>query len=892
MKKRLLSLTLIAALCLSLFPTGAAPALAVDGDTVYVGGVALTGSEENPAYATTDDSGAVIAGSASENNYNIKWDGSTLTLNDAYITEYVNDGSSAINGTAIGVANSSGNAELTIQLDGTNTVSASTGVHVYSSSGTACLTITGENGGSLKASGNMNGIKVQSNRGDATLKVNDAKVTATSESGIGVSVQVGISSDASLTVKGGSLTASGRKGILFPEGTPQLTVDNSTIVRASGGIASGTNENEPVATEGTGIVFNDKVGTVYGNATLQEDLTIGEDERLTLAENASLSADGYNVIVDGGTLDDSIKNSLGDSVKYTPTITTATLTDGRVGEPYSASLGADGTTPITWSITTGSLPAGLSLNGNTISGTPTTAGASTFTVTATNTVGSDNRVATDSKELSITISPAQDITPPTLTAGSTTRTGEATATVTFTSNEAGSYYYAIVEHDAIAPTIDTNGTGTPCDTNAQTISLNNLSGASAKDIYIVVKDAANNVSQPLKMEIPAYVAPSYSISATPAALNFGSIDDGHAAPAAQTVTITNTGNRNVTVKLPTSTNYTITAGTGFTNGTVMLAPNATATFTVQPKTGLSAGTYNETLTISGSDSASAEIALTFTVNKRPYTGKYSYEIVSDVGENGTIDVDRYATEGDQVTITISPDEAYLPDDLTVTSGGRDVELTANSDGTYSFTMPSADVKITATFAEDPDWTPDEPEEPTTDVSDIFIDVAPNAWYKDAVQYAYAGGLMTGVSDTEFAPEATTTRAMIVSILARLENVTTAQAAGFADVDDEWYATAVNWAANVGVVNGYEDNTFQPNTAITREQLAAILMNYAACIGQDVSNRADLTSYTDQPSAWANEAMQWAVAEGLFSGVTNDELQPQASATRAQVAAILQRFLAQ
>ena len=179
------------------------------------------------------------------------------------------------------------------------------------------------------------------------------------------------------------------------------------------------------------------------------------------------------------------------------------------------------------------------------------------------------------------------------------------------------------------------------------------------------------------------------------------------------------------------------------------------------------------------------------------------------------------------------------------------------------------------------------------VSDIFVDVAPNAWYKDAVQYAYDHGLMTGVSDTEFAPEATTTRAMIVSILARLEGVTTAQAAGFADVDDnDWYATAVNWAANVGVVNGYEDNTFRPNQPITREQLAAILMNYAAYKGEDVSNRADLTGYTDQPSTWAEETMQWAVAEGLISGVTADTLQPQGAATRAQVAAILQRFLSE
>ena len=184
---------------------------------------------------------------------------------------------------------------------------------------------------------------------------------------------------------------------------------------------------------------------------------------------------------------------------------------------------------------------------------------------------------------------------------------------------------------------------------------------------------------------------------------------------------------------------------------------------------------------------------------------------------------------------------------------------------------------------------------TVDVSDLFIDIARDAWYKDAVQYAYDNGLMTGTSATTFEPEATTTRAMIVSILARLENVTTAEAAGFADVDDnDWYATAVNWAANVGVVNGYEDNTFQPNTAITREQLAAILMNYAAYKGYDVSARADLSHYSDADSisSWANDVLLWAVAEGLLTGVTDDTIAPQAHATRAQVAAILQRFLSE
>lgn len=179
----------------------------------------------------------------------------------------------------------------------------------------------------------------------------------------------------------------------------------------------------------------------------------------------------------------------------------------------------------------------------------------------------------------------------------------------------------------------------------------------------------------------------------------------------------------------------------------------------------------------------------------------------------------------------------------------------------------------------------------TDVSEIFTDVPANHWAQAAIQYVYAGGLMTGVSDTAFAPEATTTRAMIVSMLARMENVTSAADAGFTDVDaDDWYATAVNWAAANGIVNGISDDTFAPNDPITREQLAAMLMNYAQWKGQDTSARVDLSDYTDQPSTWATEAVQWAVAEGLLNGVTDDQLQPQGQATRAQVAAIMQRFL--
>ena len=173
----------------------------------------------------------------------------------------------------------------------------------------------------------------------------------------------------------------------------------------------------------------------------------------------------------------------------------------------------------------------------------------------------------------------------------------------------------------------------------------------------------------------------------------------------------------------------------------------------------------------------------------------------------------------------------------------------------------------------------------------FSDVSDSDWFYDPVVWIYNEGLMTGTSATTFEPNTSTTRAMIVAMLARLENVTSADSAGFTDVSgSDWYATAVNWAASEGIVGGFGDGTFQPNAPITREQMASILYRYAEYKGLDVSARTDLSHYSDQPSAWAEDVMQWAVAEGLLTGVTDEQLQPQGQATRAQVAAIMQRFL--
>lgn len=183
-----------------------------------------------------------------------------------------------------------------------------------------------------------------------------------------------------------------------------------------------------------------------------------------------------------------------------------------------------------------------------------------------------------------------------------------------------------------------------------------------------------------------------------------------------------------------------------------------------------------------------------------------------------------------------------------------------------------------------------PEEPTGDLP--FIDVDPDSWYYGAVEYAYENGLMNGVAADQFAPQTTLTRAMMAAVLANLENGSANTSGSFSDVaDGAWYADAVNWAAENGIVNGYEDGTFRPDTPLTREQMAAFLYNYAAYKGYDVSATNDLAQFSDaaQVSSWAADVVKWAVGADLLHGVGDDKLAPTGTATRAEVAAILANF---
>lgn len=593
----------------------AAP-LATDApNNLYVGNQNVKSGEATTFWTTDKSTGGLTEHEGNDDNWNVKYDPSTvtLTLKNATIKGVYNNVNTS--GSGIYAASSSGPVSLNIVLEEENKVSGMYGIDVSSSGGDASLNISGS--GSLTVSGlSGNGIGIfMSSQNSANLTIEEASVTAlgSQDGGSGVRLITSQTGSPSLTieVKGGSLQASGEtNGIHFlsnvndATAVANLKVSGNAMVKASNIITTkdGTGsapELKPAASgsDGTGgIIWDGKEGTVYGEVTLQEDLEIGEGESLTLDDGASLNAGNYNVIVDGGTLDESLANSLGDSVKYAPTITTTTLPNGTVGTAYNQTLIADGTAPIKWSVTDGSLPDGLSLNESTgvITGTPTTADTYNFTVTATNDAGSD------SKEFTLTIG----------------------------------------------------------------------------------------------------VAPVYSITAEPLKLDFGTLTEGY-TPASQMVTITNNGNQPLTLNQPVSTGHFEVGSFADTN----LPVGGKATFTVQPKAGLAAGTYSEDITVSGTN-ATATISASLTVQKASVptkpevpstgttsggsTGESTYPDVEDAQTsyeqatrdfwNRTINKIKKADEGDSLRIYIGIHEE-IPGDVIQAIRENGVNVTFyNQDG--------------------------------------------------------------------------------------------------------------------------------------------------------------------------------------------------------------------
>ena len=264
----------------------------------------------------------------------------------------------------------------------------------------------------------------------------------------------------------------------------------------------------------------------------------------------------------------------------------------------------------------------------------------------------------------------------------------------------------------------------------------------------------------------------------------------------------------------------------------------------------------------------------------------TYDIVIPSALANTVKADKTkAAAGDTVTLTAAGEGT-----LTVTdANGKTVALTDLGSGKYTFKMPSA--KVSVGFK----TTPDQPCDGGKDCpSAPFTDVDTAKWYHLSVDYVLTHKMMNGVSSRAFAPNANLTRGMLVQILYNLEGKPKGTAANFSDVQaDAWYAEAVGWAASNKVVTGYADGTFRPNAAVTREQAAAILYRYAQSKGIDVSvgENTNILSYVDvqQASEYAIPALQWAVGAGVLNGKNGGRLAPTGTATRAEIAAIMQRW---
>ena len=268
------------------------------------------------------------------------------------------------------------------------------------------------------------------------------------------------------------------------------------------------------------------------------------------------------------------------------------------------------------------------------------------------------------------------------------------------------------------------------------------------------------------------------------------------------------------------------------------------------------------------------------------SGSTRYTVSVEDTDNGSVKVSpTRASKGSTVTVTVKPDEGYELDELTVTDkNGDSVKLTDKGDGKYTFQMPASKVTVEAVF------TAVEPEPEGLP----FTDVTSRDWFYDAVAYVYDKGMMEGTTDTTFAPAMNLTRSMIAQVLYNLEERPEAPgASGFTDVAaGAWYADAVNWAAARGIVKGYDTGAFGPEDSVTREQLAAILYRYAQAKGYDTTQGGmAVREFSDSASIsdWAQEAMAWAVNAQVLSGKGNGVLDPQGTATRAEVAQMLMNF---
>lgn len=452
------------------------------------------------------------------------------------------------------------------------------------------------------------------------------------------------------------------------------------------------------------------------------------------------------------------------------------------------------------------------------------------------------------------------------------------------------------------------------------------------------------------------VQSTYSIALSPAEIIFAEKNQGYTEVEAKEITVRNTGDvacgeLNIALSGTNADSFTISK-----NSITDIEENSRDTFTVVPNTGLPVGTYTATITVSGDNILPETVSVSFTVSASCYTITFDANGGTVSPETMTTDADgklatlptptrsggyifkgwyTEATGGTEVTA-----DTVFGEDTTVyaqwryngggsssaklytvkfeTNGGTNVvdarvlknskltEPTAPTKAGYKFdgwftdeefrTAYDFDAKVTQDFKLYAKWSEIEETDTHNCPSKAFYDLDTTLWYHEDTDYVIENGIFKGVTENAFAPNDKLTRAMLVTVLYRIEGEpATNRSIPFGDVDmGAYYANAVVWAQQNGIVNGISETEFAPDNSITREQIAAIIHRYAQYKGIDVSvgENTNILSYNDYDdiSEYAIASMQYACGSGLLKGRTESTLNPKENATRAEVAAILHRFI--
>lgn len=881
MKKRILSLLCVLALCLGLLPVTALAEGTVP-QTLYVGNFKITSDDTITYLKVGSTEGSLTAGS--ENDWTVKYDPTTasLTLNGATIQGGTNTGSVPFGAGIYALCSSNNPVSLTIKLIGTNTIKGSYGIYVDAQQGgtvgtNASLLIQNSgDDGSLEVSGSFYGIFVKSETGNASVTIEnasvDAKTTQTNSGYAGVyvhsSAKATNSPQLSLAVNGGSLTTSaseGNDGIQFYVGaygvtsaTTSLSVTNNAIVDARNGGISASRISEtlptPTPTDGnsSGIVFDGSTGTVYGSVILQDDLEIKSGESLTVPDGSSLNCNDKltnsgTILASGGTVTGSLS---GGAEVTTPSIT-AQPTGQTVTEGTQAtfSVTANDAQSYQWQQSTDNGSNWTAIN-------DATSASYTTGTTTTSMSGYQYRCVVKSASGVGVISQAATLT---------VNKGVSPTSYSISANVA----------PAGAGTVKVNGSGTSATVEANSdVTLT----ATANEGYRFTGWTSsgdgtfgNASSAETTFTMPAgnvTVTAQFAKVVTGVKLDKEALGlrTGGSATLTATVQPSDATNQNVTWQSDNANVATVQ------NGTVTAVGAGETTITVQTQDGNYTATCKVTVTqrSSGSSNTPAEYNLRFDTN-----GGDAMSTIVKKG-NTTIDLDEYVPNRDGYKFV----GWYADEDLTKPID----EITL----TKSTTIYAKWEKIEEEIEEEQEETTEQEE---TAVS--FTDVRESDWFYKAVSYAVEHGLMSGMGDGTFSPNTPLQREMFATVLWNLEgNPAPKDVAPFLDVtSDKYYADAIAWASENGIVAGFGD-TFGVGVPITREQFAVMLHNYARYKGYDTTQGGmAIREFSDQEriSDYAMTALTWAVNTHIINGMGDGTLAPQGQATRAEAATMLMNF---